>query len=83
MLIEVRTGLQHLPTRVRVAYGLLGATYLAAALTIVLGCQPMPKYWQINPDPGGRFFFGYLILADKTRHPANDLQIHASRPSRC
>ncbi|OJJ78444.1 uncharacterized protein ASPGLDRAFT_138897 [Aspergillus glaucus CBS 516.65] len=49
---RLTTGLQHLPTRVRIAYVLLGVTYLAAGLSIVLGCQPIHKYWQINPDPG-------------------------------
>ncbi|KAF5855508.1 hypothetical protein ETB97_009085 [Aspergillus alliaceus] len=49
---RLTTGLQHLPARVRFAYILLGVTYLAVALSILLGCQPMHKYWQINPDPG-------------------------------
>ncbi|BCR88783.1 uncharacterized protein ACHE_41347A [Aspergillus chevalieri] len=49
---RLTTGLQHLPTRVRIAYVLLGVTYLATGLSIVLGCQPIQKYWQINPDPG-------------------------------
>lgn len=39
-------------TRVRIAYVLLAVTYLATGLTIVLSCQPMHKFWQINPDPG-------------------------------
>ncbi|KAL4959768.1 uncharacterized protein BDV14DRAFT_184071 [Aspergillus stella-maris] len=49
---RLTTGLSHLPTRVRIAYIMLGATYLGVALTIVLSCQPMKKFWQINPDPG-------------------------------
>ncbi|KAE8356732.1 hypothetical protein BDV28DRAFT_154419 [Aspergillus coremiiformis] len=49
---RLTTGLQNLPNRVRFAYILLGVTYLAVALSILLGCQPMHKYWQINPDPG-------------------------------
>ena len=52
LLNKVRTELLHLPTRVRIAYVLLGVTYLASALSIVCGCQPIQKYWQINPDPG-------------------------------
>lgn len=52
---ESRTGLLHLPMRVRIAYYLLGVTYVAAALTIVLSCQPMHRYWQIYPDPGSEF----------------------------
>jgi len=47
--------LAHLTLRVRIAYVLLGVTYIATALSILLGCQPMKKYWQINPDPGSEF----------------------------
>lgn len=53
------TGLQNLPGRVRFAYILLGVTYLAVALSILLGCQPMHKYWQINPDPGSKYLKPY------------------------
>ncbi|PYI09263.1 hypothetical protein BO78DRAFT_439447 [Aspergillus sclerotiicarbonarius CBS 121057] len=49
---RLTTGLNHLPTRVRFAYILLGVTYLVVALTIILGCQPMHKNWQISPNPG-------------------------------
>ncbi|KAI1377278.1 hypothetical protein F4677DRAFT_444503 [Hypoxylon crocopeplum] len=44
--------LTNLRTRVRFAYVLLGTTYVAVALTMLLSCQPMSKFWQINPDPG-------------------------------
>lgn len=46
------TGLMEFETRVRIAYVLLGVTYLATALTILLSCHPMNRFWQINPDPG-------------------------------
>ncbi|ETS79327.1 hypothetical protein PFICI_09180 [Pestalotiopsis fici W106-1] len=49
---RLTSGLVHLRLRVRIAYVLLGTTYLVVALCILLGCQPMHKYWQINPDPG-------------------------------
>ncbi|KAL2802857.1 hypothetical protein BJX63DRAFT_413769 [Aspergillus granulosus] len=49
---RLTTGLNHLPSRVRIAYILIGVTYLGVGLTIVLSCQPMHKFWQINPDPG-------------------------------
>ncbi|KKA25460.1 hypothetical protein T310_0484 [Rasamsonia emersonii CBS 393.64] len=49
---RLTTGLLHFETRVRISYVLLGVTYIAVALSILLGCQPMRKYWQINPDPG-------------------------------
>ncbi|CEL09368.1 hypothetical protein ASPCAL12505 [Aspergillus calidoustus] len=49
---RLTTGLNHLPSRVRIAYLLLGVSYLAVALTIILSCQPMHRFWQISPDPG-------------------------------
>lgn len=53
MLISYRTGLQSLPTRVKGAYLLLGVTWLAAQLSLLLSCQPFHAFWQISPDPGG------------------------------
>ncbi|OOF93960.1 hypothetical protein ASPCADRAFT_18222, partial [Aspergillus carbonarius ITEM 5010] len=49
---RLTTGLNHLPTRIRFAYILLGITYLIVTLTLILGCQPIHKNWQINPNPG-------------------------------
>jgi hypothetical protein len=47
-----RTGISHLELRVRLAYGILIATYLGVALTILCSCQPFHHFWQVNPDPG-------------------------------
>ncbi|KAJ5504565.1 hypothetical protein N7463_007439 [Penicillium fimorum] len=49
---RLTTGLQHLPTRVRLGYIILGVTYLATALSLLLSCQPFHAFWQIHPDPG-------------------------------
>ncbi|KAJ5896873.1 uncharacterized protein N7473_006272 [Penicillium subrubescens] len=49
---RLTTGLQHLPTRVRLAYIILSVTYLATELSLLLSCQPFHSFWQINPDPG-------------------------------
>ncbi|KAI0012720.1 hypothetical protein F4779DRAFT_566594 [Xylariaceae sp. FL0662B] len=49
---RLTAGLQHLRLRIRIAYVLLAVTYLAVALTLILSCQPITKFWQINPDPG-------------------------------
>ncbi|PYH92407.1 hypothetical protein BO71DRAFT_442477, partial [Aspergillus ellipticus CBS 707.79] len=49
---RLTTGLNHLPTRVRFAYILLGLTYLTVLLGLLLGCQPLRKNWQISPNPG-------------------------------
>ncbi|ERF68289.1 hypothetical protein EPUS_02745 [Endocarpon pusillum Z07020] len=45
-------GLAHMKIRIRIGYGLIGATYIATLLSILLGCRPLHKNWQINPDPG-------------------------------
>lgn len=41
--------------RVRFAYILIGTTYIATVLSILLGCHPMHKNWQIYPNPGSAF----------------------------
>jgi hypothetical protein len=47
-----RTGISHLELRVQLAYGILLATYLGVALTILCSCQPYHHFWQVSPDPG-------------------------------
>jgi len=49
---RLTTRLGDLNTRVLIAYWVIGISYAAVALSIVLGCQPMSKNWQINPYPG-------------------------------
>ncbi|KAI0172128.1 hypothetical protein GGR52DRAFT_549133 [Hypoxylon sp. FL1284] len=44
--------LMHLRLRMRIAYVFLGVTYVLVALSLLVACRPMSKYWQINPDPG-------------------------------
>lgn len=39
-------------TRVRIAFAAIGVTYVATILSIMLGCLPFHKNWQIYPDPG-------------------------------
>jgi hypothetical protein len=38
--------------RVQIAYALIAATYIAVICSILFGCHPMQKNWQIYPDPG-------------------------------
>ena len=44
--------------RIRIQVGaiLLAATFLATFLSILFGCYPVKKHWQINPDPGSQKF---------------------------
>lgn len=54
VLTAHRAGLHHLQLRVKVGYALIGATYIATELSILLGCQPFKNNWQIYPDPGSK-----------------------------
>jgi hypothetical protein len=54
---------------------LIGVTYLVVALCILLGCQPMNKYWQISPDPGSMFLINISILL----LPWQSAHIHMNR----
>ncbi|KAI0975483.1 hypothetical protein F4678DRAFT_326630 [Xylaria arbuscula] len=49
---RLTAGIRPLQIRVHIAYILLAVTYLFVALGILLSCQPMHRFWQINPDPG-------------------------------
>ncbi|KAJ5097672.1 hypothetical protein N7456_008393 [Penicillium angulare] len=49
---RLTTGLQNLPTRVRLAYIILAVTWTATQLTILCSCRPFHGFWQISPDPG-------------------------------
>ena len=40
--------------RVRVAYFAIGVTYVVVILSVMLGCHPFHKNWQIYPDPGSK-----------------------------
>ncbi|KAJ0415890.1 hypothetical protein BJY00DRAFT_326622 [Aspergillus carlsbadensis] len=49
---RLTAGLINMHLRVRIAYALIGATYIAVICSILFGCHPIHKNWQINPDPG-------------------------------
>lgn len=40
--------------RIRIAFAAIAVTYLATILSILFGCTPFRKNWQIDPDPGNR-----------------------------
>jgi hypothetical protein len=52
LMTLTRAGLINMRLRILVAYGLIAATYIATVTSILFGCHPMHKNWQINPDPG-------------------------------
>jgi hypothetical protein len=39
--------------RIYIGYGLVFVSYLVVVLNLFLGCRPLRRNWQINPDPGG------------------------------
>ncbi len=41
--------------RIYVGFGLITTTWVAVLLSILLGCRPLSKNWQIYPDPGSMF----------------------------
>ncbi|KAL8350212.1 hypothetical protein RB598_005512 [Gaeumannomyces tritici] len=50
--LRLTAGLAHFKIRVQVGFGLILATWLVVFLSIMLGCMPFEKNWQIFPDPG-------------------------------
>jgi hypothetical protein len=38
--------------RINIGFVLIAATWVAVLLSILLGCYPLEKNWQIYPDPG-------------------------------
>ncbi|KIW68453.1 hypothetical protein PV04_04396 [Phialophora macrospora] len=44
--------LDHMRMRVRLGYAVVISTYLATELSILFGCHPFHKNWQIYPNPG-------------------------------
>ncbi|KAL8729618.1 MAG: hypothetical protein Q9181_004933 [Wetmoreana brouardii] len=45
-------GVNNMRIRIRIGAVLLAVSFLATFLTILLGCLPVHRHWQINPDPG-------------------------------
>ncbi|EPS28373.1 hypothetical protein POX_f07459 [Penicillium oxalicum] len=49
---RLTSGLVNMRIRILIAYALIGTTYIATLCSILFGCHPMHKNWQIYPDPG-------------------------------
>ncbi|CAG8016287.1 unnamed protein product [Penicillium salamii] len=49
---RLTAGLINMRARIHIAFGFIAATYIATICSILFGCHPMHKNWQINPDPG-------------------------------
>lgn len=49
---RLTSGLMNMKLRIRLAYVFIGVTYVAVICSILFGCHPMHKNWQIYPNPG-------------------------------
>lgn len=61
ILIMSRAGLINMRIRVHIAYGLIAATYIATICSILFGCYPLHKNWQIYPNPGSTVDLSRLL----------------------
>ena len=50
--LRLTDGLKIYRSRVYAGIVLIFTTWAVVLLSILLGCHPLHKYWQINPDPG-------------------------------
>lgn len=65
----IRAGLINMRVRIHVAYALIAATYIATICSILFGCHPMHKNWQIYPDPGSELLHCvYLVTGDHSQY---------------
>ncbi|KAL5117972.1 hypothetical protein ACEQ8H_004117 [Pleosporales sp. CAS-2024a] len=51
-------GVQKMDIRIKLAWCLNGATYIAALCMILFKCWPLHRQWQIYPDPGNNCYPG-------------------------
>ncbi|KAJ5734948.1 uncharacterized protein N7483_000073 [Penicillium malachiteum] len=49
---RLTAGLINMRLRIHIAYVLIAVSYVATICSILFGCRPLSKNWQINPDPG-------------------------------
>ncbi|KAJ5724241.1 hypothetical protein N7488_002276 [Penicillium malachiteum] len=49
---RLTAGLINMRLRIHIAYVLIAASYIATICSILFGCRPLSKNWQINPNPG-------------------------------
>lgn len=52
--------------RIHIAYGLIAVTYIATICSIIFGCHPIQKNWQIYPNPGSASSILDVILEPRS-----------------
>ncbi|KAH8172302.1 hypothetical protein LIA77_09070 [Sarocladium implicatum] len=46
------SGVDDMKLKINIGFVFVGITFLGTFFTILCGCWPIAKHWQINPDPG-------------------------------
>jgi hypothetical protein len=57
--------------KVKLGFAVVIITFLATFFTILCGCWPVSKHWQINPDPGSMHWF--LNVGNSDRYIDRDI----------
>jgi hypothetical protein len=67
-LTDHSDGLSFMKIRIHIAYGTIGVTYIVVMATLLGACRPFNHYWQINPNPGGRYPMTFMnaIITDSS-----------------
>lgn len=52
--LRLTEGLDNYRPRIFIGFGLIVATWLTVLFSILFGCHPFEKNWQIYPDPGSK-----------------------------
>jgi len=60
--LRLTAGLAHFKIRVQIGFGLILSTWLVVFFSIMFGCIPFEKNWQIYPDPGSECLPGTAII---------------------
>ncbi|KAK4101140.1 hypothetical protein N658DRAFT_486193 [Parathielavia hyrcaniae] len=72
------TGKRRYTLLLRLSRAFLAATFLAIIIADLAECQPVARYWQVVPDPGGSCRQGYAhLLASTACNVATDLLLVA------
>lgn len=50
--------------RIYAGFVLIVTTWIAVLFSILFGCYPLEKNWQIYPDPGSTSAIDLLVLVD-------------------
>lgn len=64
VLIRCSDGVRAMRIRIQIGAVLLATSFVATFLANLLGCYPIEKHWQINPDPGSMYPLEHEHITD-------------------